>query len=345
MKRHLQPRTILLPCRQQGLSLAVTTTAWAALLLGACQQTEPRELGFRQGVQNLAGDVAEPFYASGDTFVGHWIGQAQEPLALTDDGQTPVYRFPSGSSQFALDIASGTDQFGNSSLLGHVTFGAGAPLPPPADAEVGYPIGFSYRDALSYGPDGLPGNPEYDLSPFEGFAYEFAIEFVSSDGQTIGVPDGVLDLSYTVNEPLDAWCQLQTPYPTDFGDLYTCVDMRGAGGWSIDDGTDTCSIQAPLDTSACPAHPSPEEYLECSGSGAVLAQVDCNKLFLCENQYCECDSHTCRAAGAYVGSAGRDRLHVRRSGAELVGIFDGTTFPNARNYKLPLGEVRFQRVE
>jgi hypothetical protein len=124
-----------------------------------------------------------------------------------------------------------------------------------------------------------------------------------------------------------------------------CVDDRGGSGWSVGYGTDSCSIQGPVDTSACPAHPSPEEYLECSQSGAALAQVDCNKLFVCEQQLCECDSHTCRAAGAIVGSAGRDRLHVRRSGDELVGIFDGTTFLNARHYKLPLGEVRFRRVE
>jgi hypothetical protein len=348
MKRHLQLRTAL-PSRRQPslpLSLAVRTTALVTVLLAACQEAEPRDLGFTHGAQNLASDVTEPFYSSGDSFVGRWIGRAQEPLALTDDGQTPVYHFPSGSSQFALDIVSDTDQFGNHTLVGHLTFGAGAPLPPPTDPDVGYPVGFNYQKALSYAPNGLAGNPEYELFPFEGFDYEFTLEHVRSDGETVDVPDGVLDLSYTVNEPLDAWCQLQTPYPDDSGSSYNCVDNRGAGAWggSID-GTGSCQLVAPLDTSSCPAHPSPEEYLECSKSGVVLAESDCNKLFLCEHLYCECDRVSCRAAGAYVGSAGRDRLEMRRSGNELVGVFDGTTFLNARNYKVPLGEVRFQRAE
>jgi hypothetical protein len=72
---------------------------------------------------------------------------------------------------------------------------------------------------------------------------------------------------------------------------------------------------------------------------------------MCFTGYCDCDEVGCREAGTFgrEGLPGqevmRDQLRVRRSGAELVGIFEGTTFLNARNLRVPLGEVRFQRVE
>jgi len=339
------------------MPVAVASTALAALLLAACQETEPRDLGFTEGAsQDLAGDVTQPFYASSDDFLGRWIGQAQEPLALTDDGETRVYHFPSGSSQFALDIASRPDGFGGVELTGHITFGAGEPLPPPTDPDVGYPVGFSYLEAFSYGANSIAGNPDTDLAPFEGFSYAFTIEHVRTDGESIDVPDGVLDLTYSLSEPLDPWCQLQTPYPTqdppspvDDPYSYSCVDVRGSDGISVNGrGADArCEITAPSDTSACPENPTLEERLECEVVVAPLAVVNCDKLMLCERRYCECNSVACGAAGAVEGLrtySVRDRLRVRRSGDELVGIFDGT-FLNARNYKVPLGEVRFQRVE
>lgn len=353
MKRHLQLQATAQSHCSARVSLPVTvvTTSILTLLLAACQGAEPRDLGFTQSEQNLARDVAEPFYSAADEFVGRWIGEAQEPLALTDDGSTPVYRFPSGSSQFVLDIGSGTDEYGNPTLVGHITFGDGPPLAPATDPDVGYPVGFSYVDALSYAPGELLGNPDYDLPPFEGFDYTFVIAHSASGSEGVQLPDGLLELTYGTNEPLGSWCALQTPIPSENNpNFYSCQDFtNGGGGYELNpDGTGaSCALSPEPDASGCPENPTIDELVECVDFGPSVVSVNCDKVFLCGGGFCECDSVACRERGA-IGTEGfdaRKSLTVRRSGDELIGVFEGTTFLNARNLKVPLGEVRFQRVE
>jgi hypothetical protein len=352
MKRHLQLQATIQTHHSARVSLpaAVVTTSILTLLLAACQGAEPRDLGFTQNEQNLARDVEEPFYTAGDEFVGRWIGEAEEPLALTDDGTTPVYRFPSGSSQFVLDIRPGSDANGDPTLVGHITFGAGAPLAPATDPDVGYPVGFSYVDALTYDPDSLLGNPGFGLPPFEGFDYSFVMENYVGGIDGVQLPDGVLNLTYGTNEPLGSWCALQTPFSNErTPDLYTCQDFGGASSFEVNpDGTGaSCELSPEPDTSNCPENPTIDEFTECSEFPPSVVSVNCDKLFLCGVGFCECDSVACHERGA-AGTDGVDArrsLTVRRSGDEIIGVFDGTTFVNARNLKVPLGEVRFQRVE
>lgn len=349
MKRHLQLQATA--PSHHSVRVTVITTSILTLLLAACQEAEPRDLGFTQSEQNLERDVTEPFHTAGDEFVGRWVGQAEEPLALTDDGATPVYRFPSGSSQFVLDIRPGTDEHGDPTFVGHITFGAGAPLAPATDPDVGYPVGFSYVDALSYDTDLLLGNPNQELPPFEGFEYSVVLQNFVSDSNGVQLPDGLLNLSYGTNEPLGSWCALQTPFPrASSPGLYTCQDFaNGEGGFEVyPDGTGaSCELSPEPDASRCPENPTADELGECVDVGPSVVSVNCDKLFLCAVGFCECDSVACHERGAVGTDAtdARKSLTVRRSGDELIAVFEGTTFLNARNLKVPLGEVRFQREQ
>jgi len=53
---------------------------------------------------------------------------------------------------------------------------------------------------------------------------------------------------------------------------------------------------------------------------------------------CTCTEEGCAATNT------NSRLTVRRLGDELVGVFQDAVFVNERNLRVPLGEVRLQRV-
>jgi hypothetical protein len=349
MKRHLQQSTLSSSLHRSATRATLrfaASTALVTVLASACQGTENRDLGFTESGQNLATEPTEPFLSTVDDFAGRWVGQAEEPLAFGEDSSgRAIYGFPSGSARFALDVAKDLDQFGNPSIGGTLTFGEGAPPPPPTDASRGYPVGFAYLSALAYDANLLYVN-DFVLSPFEGFAYEArATHAVISDD--IQLPDGVLDLGYSVNQPLDPWCRLQTPFPRFFApDEYSCVPDFGGGIQVRSQGTGAlCDLSGPDDRSACSADASGEEAVTCGEPGPVLGQVDCDKLFMCEvGNYCYCDADSCSAAGA-IDSGVEQHLLLRRVGDELVGVFQDTRFVNARNLRLPLGEIRFQRAE
>ena len=315
--------------------------ASSALLAAACQNSE-RELGYTQTDQDLRGqpsEPAEPFFDGPDAFVGRWIGTASDPLAFGDDA---TYAFPSGSGQFLLDVALEVDEFGNSQLLTSLTFGEAEPLPPPTDPELGYPVGLSYNDLLTYDESvGIPGtNPDYRLPPFEGFSYHADAAVVYFD-DTPSLGDGLLTLAFNVNQPLDAWCQLQTPFEVpDAPGLFLCSELFGGQTEFNPDGTGaSCELYGPPDTSNCPDDPTAEEAIECFDAGEPVATTNCDKLFLCTNNYCQCYEYGC-----FAGES-QNQLVLRREGDELVGAFAGTTFLNARNMKTPLGEVHFQRAD
>src|SRR5262245_7695908 len=87
-----------------------TRLVWALLAsagLGGCgalDDTSPRNLGRTEDVSATVGP--EAFTTDPSTFFGRWSGHAEDALALeaSADGAARVYRFPSGSSEIALEI-------------------------------------------------------------------------------------------------------------------------------------------------------------------------------------------------------------------------------------------------
>jgi hypothetical protein len=309
---------------------AVALACLVAAGLPACAEAEPRELGFTQSAEDLSTDdePSQPFYAALDVAFGRWVGQAEEPLALSDDGQAGIYAFPSGSTRIGLELVPDAD----GSITGQVTFGVGDPLPPVSNPDVEYPPGVAYDQLVGY-PSLFEDDPFFlqttgDLPPFEGFAYAVAVAGSTDDNK---VPDGVIGLAFNSNEPLSPWCALQTSYPrTDVG--YSCAPDFGGQQQALPGGTDDlCTIYGPGDGAACLAEPPDLDAC----AGGPRAQIDCDKLVACNLELCSCAEEGC-----YVRQS-QSRLQLRRVGDELVGLFENARVKNARGLNVPLGQVRF----
>lgn len=324
-----------------------------AAALPACIDAEPRDLGFTQSTEELSlDDPNTPFFSPTSDFIGRWVGSAQETLALTDDGLATTYRFPSGSTQIRVDIV--TNEIGY--LEGRIVFGSGTPLPPPMDADATYPAGVGYQGLVGYQyKDPIDDSTrtlhafEFDgLPPFEGFEYRLDLtSFTIDEGTGPELADGVATLSFNSTEPLDPWCKLQTPLERSSGG-YSCAPDFGGSWETFSDGSGaSCNVYA----DPAPCEPLLPDFLECATeanyddcdftaydacTGATPTQVNCDKLFICRADFCQCDSQSCNAR--WVTG---DALSVRRVGDELIGLFANTTFKNARGLNVPLGEVRF----
>jgi hypothetical protein len=331
MKRHALPQT-----RQS--SFWACLAACAALAGVGCEGSDPRDLGSSSAPITLNA----PFRSDIEEFQGRWVGSAVDILEV--DGGQPVYQFPSGSTQILLEVVSadGSAPHGGP-LEGFIRFGSGQPLPPPTDPDSGYPEGLSYDALLAYGEDDLGAFvDDTSLPPFEGVDYSIGTrgELVGEVSGATTAADGVISFTFGRNQPLDAWCQLQTPHANDaFPSGYSCLPNTGGQLEVASPGTDEmCGLYGPIDTSACtdPSNPDP---LSCLDVGEPVTYVNCDKVFLCNtNDYCTCTEEGCSAT--YTGS----RLTVRRVGDELVGVFQNAVFVNERNLRVPLGEVRLQRV-
>ncbi|HTV19294.1 MAG TPA: hypothetical protein VMG12_11500 [Polyangiaceae bacterium] len=327
----------LLRSRFQPSPLSLCLAACAALLGVACEGVEPRDLGSTSAPITLD----EPFRSDINEFAGRWVGSAEDILALNGNG--PVYQFPSGSTQIVLDVA-GAD--GTSSqdgpVAGSIRFGEGDALPAPTDPDSGYPAGVSYDALLQYGGEGI-GVAFIDdgtLPPFEGVDYPISTrgELISEETGETTAADGVVSFTFSANQPLDAWCQLQTPQANaGFPEGYSCLPSTGGQIEVQSPGSDAlCGLWGPPDISSCE---DPADFTQCIEFGDPVAYVNCDKVFLCKsNDYCTCSAEGCSAT--YTNS----RLTVRRVGDELVGVFQNTVFLNDRNLRIPLGEVRLQRV-
>jgi hypothetical protein len=327
MKRH--PRSnvghsTLWPC----------LVASCALVGVACEGSEPRDLGSSSSPFTLDA----PFRSDIHDFVGSWVGSAEEILSL--NGEQATYQFPSGSTQIVLDVAPGENNGAHGPLEGSIRFGSGAPLPPPTDPDSGYPAGVSYDALLGYDNDALAiFVDDSSLPPFEGADYPVGSrgEFISDvDGATTAA-DGVISFTFSRNQPLDAWCRLQTPHLFEGDpDLHLCLPNTGGQLEVSSPGTDAmCGLSGPPDISNCS---DPSDVAGCIEFGEPVAYVNCDKVFLCRtNDYCTCSEDGCTATDS--GS----RLTVRRVGDELIGVFQNTVFVNERNLRVPLGEVRLQR--
>jgi hypothetical protein len=341
MKRHTSALSRSLRSRLVLGGPLLLTLAGA---VSACADTEPRELGFTQSTQDLTNVPDEPFFEEASQFVGRWVGPAEETLALTADGSIPAYRFPSGSSRIAVDLA-----LVDGNLRGTVSFGEGAPLPVATDPNVGYPAGVAYDELLGYElntvfEDGTPLNTlirtHFTLPPFEGFPYQ--LENTSGTGINDGpllIADGVASLKFSSFEPLQGWCELQTPYEgSETPGRFSCIPEYGGGIETLGDGSGgLCELYGPPITDGC--LPDLSNIGECFQQGEAVEQVNCDKVTMCSNNFCSCDAETCWPTES------NDRLTLRRVGNELVGLLENINFRNARGLNTPLGEVRFQRVE
>jgi hypothetical protein len=304
----------------------------------ACQTQPDRNLGDSLDARSLdltpPPEPTEPFGVSALDFVGRWVGVAEDPLALGDVRE--AYAFPSGSTLFSLEIVASRapDQ---AFLQGSsIVFGSGAP-PPPLDPAFGYPSDVDYADIAYFDRNVvMAAGHEGPLPPYEGYAYPIR-EFVpsndfNSDEAGPLIADGVLNLDFDTNELLAPWCELQTPQPTGRGE-WRCV--KGNAGGTNDVGE--CNVGF--------SNLSLEQEAEVLESGASLLPeaVDCNKMFLCKIDVCECTDSAC-AYDAVTRRGTRSKLVVRRDGDTLTGVFSNAVFMNERGLPVPLGTVRFTRV-
>jgi hypothetical protein len=165
-------------------------------------------------------------------FDGHWLGHA-ESLAFRDaDGQPAVYRFPSGSTDFVLDVDFDDAVFAGGSIV----FGAGA-VPEP-ESGVAYPPGFDQLPTLSYRP-----------MPLEGFAYGLT-DVTDSSGFA---QPGLKIFEYELSEPYAAWCPLQPPILVE-ADYYNCTGAGSAGGALSEDGSSASCFQQLTDGTTEPVN-------------------------------------------------------------------------------------------
>jgi hypothetical protein len=318
-----------------GLGLALSTA------LGACGDGNDHVLGSTRDENQ----PSEAFYASDESFLGRWIGEAREPLAfgVDIDDQPPTYVFPSGSARIELELFPRTSADGSAAIGGWVSFGGGEPPAPATDATSGYPVGFNYDEFLSYGSPTSGAARRYEgmLPPLEGFDYA-----LDSNALDPGVPDGVLRVVYDPASYLDPWCALQPPHPQQNGS-FGVLPYAPGGMEVMADGTNRpCSGFGPSDLSECPEDmnelPRDEyvaTYRACARSGAILWQMSCDRVFLA--RFCSCDADTCREAEPPE----RARLALRASGGALIGAFESARFLNARGLAAPIGEVRFVRPD
>jgi hypothetical protein len=331
------PGHALQPRRPSLLALGFAFTA----ALGACGDADEHVLGSTRDVS----EPSEPFFASDESFLGRWLGEAREPLAfgVDIDDEAPTYVFPSGSARIVLELTSSSDAEGRAIIGGSLTFGEGEPPAPATDATSGYPVGFDYDEFLGYAEAGGGSARTYRgmLPPLEGFGYE-----LGSNPVDAGVPDGVLRVAYDPQRYLDPWCALQHPHPQQDG-TFGVLPYAPGGIEILADGTNRpCSGFGPTDISECPENMAElprDEYLAtlsaCSRPGVILYQMSCDRMFL--SRFCSCDADACRE----TEPAESARLALRARGETLIGAFESARFLNARGLAAPIGEVRFVRLD
>jgi len=280
---------------------------YTALLLCACGgATDSHNLGDTADGSDTSTSASARTTVLAD-FTGAWVGEADDPLAPSQDGKPAVYHFPSGATQIRFEF---TDPLQQSSS---VTFGAGASPPWPASLERGYPPSVDYAANFDF------ESQEFPL--VEGYAYQ--MEAVNYGGRVypppLAVPDGVLHLVYFPTAVIQPWCEGQKAVPT--GDGYSCMggSSWGYGGKDADSPPTFCTVDE--------------------------NQIDCGKYYLCAGPPtatgsappCACNDHGCQP-----DTSKRKDVFLSRDGDQLVGVFS-TTFPLPSGYHTGLGPVRFHR--
>jgi hypothetical protein len=253
---------------QRSSHAAFVWSIACASLACAARDLDERDLGNTSPPLIVSDDPAVPRErlpvvrgdGSIDPFVeGHWVGQAENLFAPSGPGGArPAYVFPSGSTEFTLDISLADPTIPS----GQIVFGSG-PVPEP-ERGIPYPPGFSPHDAFTI------GSADLQLPPQEGRVYELNESILRLAGDQ-GDGAGALALSYAANAAYIDWCALQQPRPTGDG-RFDCLSLGDP-----DDSTPTCST------------------LDENGNDA---RYDCNLAALCgARNVCECTEDACFPAG------------------------------------------------
>jgi hypothetical protein len=313
----------LLPPRRRSLgAVALLGISFgASVVLAGCSGGDqpPSNLG-NTGDDLQLEPPATPA-ATLEDFNGHWIGEAEDPLAITTNGEPGVYRFPSGSSTIRLDLIPGE--------VGTLSFGDATPPAPPTNFDVGYPEGVNYLSDALFTATVLP--------PVEGFAYTVS---TLSGSATLPVnqllveellEDGVARLSYYQNEVFQEWCAGQVPSGGVGGDnnelcLPTVEGSNGGYGFGAETGDDPHCVLS-----------------DGSDIDAPSTEVDCNQAYLCgisQAPVCTCNGYQCSTNGAI-----QPGLFLRRVGDELIGTFAKAAFYAESGQLTSVGTVRFHRAE
>lgn len=313
----------LLPLRRGSLrAVAVLALCFgASALLAGCSAGDDSPSNLGNTADDLQLDPPAPPPATLEDFSGRWIGQAEDPLAVTPDGEIGSYRFPSGSSAIRLEFFRGQP--------GTISFGSETPPPPPTNFDVGYPEGVNYfSDGLFY---------TSVLPPVEGFRYAldaqfgfspFPVEFVDD----VAVADGVLRLFYKQNEVFRDWCSQQLPGGAGMTGYPSCgLGYEGAPGSGFGVGSredDVCYISdGTID----------EQY-------GPPRETSCGRAYLCGQSIapiCVCNADSC-TIDATTSTPG---LFLRRVGDELIGTFAKANFYAESGQLTSVGTVRFRRAE
>jgi hypothetical protein len=312
----------LLPPRRRSLgAVAILGIAFSAsvVLAGCSGGDQPSNLG--NTGDHLQLEPPTTAAVTLEDFNGHWIGEAEDPLALTLDGDPGVYRFPSGSSAIRLDIVQGQQ--------GTISFGDPTPPPPPTNFDVGYPEGVNYMSEALFEATALP--------PVEGFVYRVDALYgtfnfpVDSLTDEVPLKDGVVRLSYRQNDLFDEWCQAQVPSGDLAGNNEICLPTPEGTNGGYGFGADTES-----DPPIC--HIADGTSIDSPG-----VEVDCNQAYLCgisRTPICTCGGDQC-----FSDSSQRPSLYLRQVGDELVGTFGSSAFYAESGQLTSLGTVRFRRAE
>jgi hypothetical protein len=233
-------------------------------------------------------------------FAGTWQGDMDDALGIGNGSSPTVYTFPSGSSRLLLELTAESPL-----VIGTLTFGSGAPLPPP-DPELGYPPDPNFKFTLG-------GFDAFNVPPFEGFAYKVNLSMDPGDlaryvtsgtdlfevDSTFPAIDGKLELSFTLDEPFGAWCALQN------ADL--CNSITGIA--IADEGSTQCTAYRDDEPTT----------------------MDCQKAVLCGGEHCLGEHRT--------------TLTLRFSPDGLTGVFNDLPLVNERGFRTRPGTVHFRRVD
>jgi hypothetical protein len=297
-----------------------------ALLLCSCGEAQdaPKNLG-NTDEESVVGEAPPPVRPR--DFLGTWIGEVEDPLAVAEGSARTIHQFPSGSTQVRLEYVLAPEQ-GEGYARGTLTFGAGSPPPSPPDLDVGYPPGAGYFDGT-----------ESDLiqsallPPTEGYPYTVSRGSDFYDVTTLiddELSPGFIRFWFTPHELFNDWCTQQVPHLVDEVGRYSCVrgymanTPRDANGHVAQ-----CTIVPVLFPEAPRTRGIPPE------------PVDCDKLYLCDPLFgppvCACLEEGCFVDYLPVG------LFLRFDGDELVGSFTQGLFRGKDGHISTLGAVRFRR--
>jgi hypothetical protein len=189
------------------------------------------------------------------------------------DGAAPLSTFAGNWDGYAEATAftpDGTDRVRlvvGAMLTGTLEIGNQATLPPATDPNVGYP------------PDSDPADSS---GLWEGFLYPIHASSTAESRLQLGLDPSDIYAAWCALETPVLWWQYQSTPDGGLQNLYSCVPNWGTGPSGLPD-------------AGAGAGPGCALFPPDGGAGVP---IDCDKLFLCDEQrVCACTATTCTARG------------------------------------------------